>query len=42
VLDALLALNRTEGATLVLVTHDAELTRHAGRTIAMRDGRIVS
>jgi putative ABC transport system ATP-binding protein len=42
VLDSLLALNAREGATLVLVTHDPELTRHAGRTITMRDGRIVS
>ncbi|HWQ56000.1 MAG TPA: ABC transporter ATP-binding protein [Bryobacteraceae bacterium] len=41
VLDSLLALNQREGTTLVLVTHDAELTRHARRTIAMRDGRIV-
>jgi putative ABC transport system ATP-binding protein len=40
VLEALLALNEREGATLVLVTHDAELTRHAHRTIALRDGRI--
>jgi putative ABC transport system ATP-binding protein len=42
VLDALLDMNRREGATLVLVTHDAELTGHAHRTIAMRDGRIVT
>ena len=42
VLDALLDINRREGATLVLVTHDAELTRHAARTVAMRDGRIVA
>lgn len=40
VLASLLALNHEEGATLVLVTHDPELTRHAGRTITMRDGRI--
>jgi putative ABC transport system ATP-binding protein len=42
VLEALLDINRREGATLVLVTHDAELTRHAARTVAMRDGRIVA
>jgi putative ABC transport system ATP-binding protein len=40
VLEALVSLNRERGATLVLVTHDAELTRQAGRTIRMRDGRI--
>jgi putative ABC transport system ATP-binding protein len=40
VLESLLTLNEREGTTLVLVTHDTELTRHAGRTITMRDGRI--
>jgi predicted ABC-type transport system involved in lysophospholipase L1 biosynthesis ATPase subunit len=40
VLDSLVALNHREGATLVLVTHDPELTGHAKRTITMRDGRI--
>ena len=42
VLEALLDINRREGATLLLVTHDAELTRHAARTLAMRDGRMVA
>src|SRR5438552_10185941 len=42
VFEMLAALNRQEGATLVLVTHDAELTAHADRVIALRDGRIVS
>ena len=42
VLDMLTALNRQEGATLVLVTHDAELTGSADRIITLRDGRIVS
>jgi putative ABC transport system ATP-binding protein len=41
VLDLLLALNRQEGATLVLVTHDAELSANADRIILLRDGRIV-
>jgi putative ABC transport system ATP-binding protein len=41
VLDALLDLNRREGVTLVLVTHDSELTGRASRTIVMRDGRVV-
>jgi putative ABC transport system ATP-binding protein len=41
VLECLLALNEREGTTLVLVTHDPELTRHARRTICMHDGRIV-
>jgi putative ABC transport system ATP-binding protein len=41
VLDLLLSLNREEGATLVLVTHDQELAAHADRRILLRDGRIV-
>jgi putative ABC transport system ATP-binding protein len=42
VLDLLVALNRREGATLVLVTHDAALAAYAGRVITLSDGRIVS
>jgi putative ABC transport system ATP-binding protein len=30
------------GATLVLITHDADLARRCNRVITMRDGRIVS
>jgi putative ABC transport system ATP-binding protein len=41
VLDLLLELNRQEGATLVLVTHDPELSHVADRVIRLRDGRIV-
>jgi len=41
VLDLLLALNRQEGTTLVLVTHDLELANVADRRILLRDGRIV-
>ncbi|MGA2136601.1 MAG: ABC transporter ATP-binding protein [Bryobacteraceae bacterium] len=40
VLDLLLALNRQEGTTLVLVTHDRELAANADRRIQLRDGRI--
>ncbi len=42
VLELLLSLNRSEGATLVLVTHDRELAAHATRIITLRDGRILS
>jgi putative ABC transport system ATP-binding protein len=42
VLELLLELNRTEGTTLVLVTHDATLTACADRRIVLRDGAIVS
>ncbi len=41
VLDLLLELNRQEGATLVLVTHDPELSQVADRIVRLRDGRIV-
>jgi putative ABC transport system ATP-binding protein len=41
VLDLLLDLNRREGATLVLVTHDPELSQVADRIVRLRDGRIV-
>jgi putative ABC transport system ATP-binding protein len=40
VLELLLELNRGEGATLVLVTHDAQLARQADRVIQLQDGRI--
>jgi len=41
VLDLLLSLNRQEGTTLLLVTHDQELAANANRRILLRDGRIV-
>src|SRR5437870_5343963 len=40
VLDLLLQLNQMEKATLLLVTHDRELSSHAGRTVTLRDGEI--
>jgi putative ABC transport system ATP-binding protein len=42
VLQLLLDLNRSEGTTLVLVTHDSMLADYAGRRIVLRDGLIVS
>jgi putative ABC transport system ATP-binding protein len=41
VLDLLITLNRREGTTLVLVTHDISLTHHADRIISLRDGMII-
>jgi putative ABC transport system ATP-binding protein len=42
VLELLASLNREQGTTLVLVTHDQELTGNADRVITLRDGRITS
>ena len=42
VLELMLELNRREGTTLLLVTHEQELAERADRRILLRDGRIVS
>jgi len=42
VLELMLKLNREQGTTLVLVTHDQKLTEHADRRIVLRDGIIVA
>jgi putative ABC transport system ATP-binding protein len=42
ILDLLLTLNRAEGTTLVLVTHDPALAQHATRIITLSDGLVVS
>lgn len=42
VLELLISLNRQEGATLVLVTHDRQLATYADRIITLSDGMIVS
>jgi len=41
VLELLIHLNKQEGTTLVLVTHDQMLASHADRRINLRDGQIV-
>jgi ABC-type lipoprotein export system ATPase subunit len=35
-------LNEQQGITVILVTHDQDVARHARRTIVLRDGRIVA
>ena len=40
IIELLLALREEFGATLVLVTHDQALTRHAHRVVHLRDGRL--
>ena len=42
VLELMLSMNRSEGATLLLVTHDRELAAHASRIITLRDGQVLS
>jgi len=42
VLDLMLALNREQGTTLVLVTHEESIARCADRRIVLRDGLVVS
>src|SRR3954462_946620 len=42
ILDLLLQLNREEGTTLVLVTHDRQLASYADRVIVLADGVIES
>jgi len=41
ILDLLISLNKSEGTTLVLVTHDPALSSRADRLITLRDGLIV-
>ena len=42
IIELLVALNRKRGSTLVFVTHDQALARHAGRIVRLRDGRILN
>ncbi len=41
IIDLMVSLNREQGTTLVLVTHDPALASRAHRTIRLGDGRIV-
>ena len=41
ILDLLISLNKSEGTTLVLVTHDPALSNRADRIITLRDGLVV-
>jgi putative ABC transport system ATP-binding protein len=42
ILELLMSLNKREGTTLVLVTHDQALAAHADRRIVLGDGLVVS
>jgi len=40
IVEVLQGLNRNEGLTLIMVTHNQELARHANRMFEMKDGQI--
>jgi ABC-type lipoprotein export system ATPase subunit len=40
IIDALLQVNREQGTTVVVVTHDPEVAQRLPRTVTIRDGRI--
>jgi putative ABC transport system ATP-binding protein len=42
IIELLVTLNRERGSTLVFVTHDEALARHAGRIVRLRDGRVLN
>ena len=41
VMDLFRQLNREDGITIVVVTHDPEIARHARRVVVLRDGSIL-
>jgi macrolide transport system ATP-binding/permease protein len=42
IMETLCSLNREQGVTIVLVTHEADIAAYADRIVTMRDGEIVS
>jgi putative ABC transport system ATP-binding protein len=42
IVELIFDLNATSGTTLLLVTHDSELTQQASRVISLRAGRLIS
>lgn len=40
IMELMVEMNETEGATLIFSTHDAAVARHARRIVTMQDGRI--
>ena len=42
IMDLLAALNRDQGITVVMVTHEADMAVYAHRTVRLVDGRIAS
>jgi len=42
IMETLVSLNRKEGLTIVLVTHESDIAAYADRIVTMRDGKIVT
>jgi putative ABC transport system ATP-binding protein len=42
IMDILTALNRQQGLTVVVVTHEADIAAYANRVLTLRDGQLVS
>ncbi len=42
IMETLQSLNREQGVTVVVVTHESDIAAYADRTVTMRDGEIVS
>ncbi len=40
ILSVLETLNRDDGLTIILITHEPDVARHAGRSLYVRDGRL--
>ena len=42
IMQTLTTLNREQGVTMIVVTHEPDIAAYADRTVTMRDGRIIS
>jgi macrolide transport system ATP-binding/permease protein len=42
IMETLQSLNREQGVTIVVVTHEPDIAAYANRTVTMRDGQIIS
>lgn len=42
IMETLVSLNREQGVTIIVVTHEADIAAYANRIVTMRDGEIVS
>ncbi len=42
IMETLTRLNREQGVTIVVVTHEADIAAYADRVLTMRDGQVIS